>query len=517
MLVLKPFGDWVSLRRLARWWPSWDAILVFTAYFATRIYLLRFFTPRMSDLAGTYLGLSLHGMDCGQIPYADFDIQYPPLAWWLIALPRLLDPRQFTLDVLDDQAAFFALFHDYARVYRRILFLFDLAAMVLFWRLTRPRRQDTALELASDTRSGPFAFGTAEPRRRERRTWVRYALGLNLTYIAATTGLGHLLFDRLDLPLWLLLVAWASLWLSAEPQRAFCVRTAAAWIVLGLSVSFKVIPVLIVPYLLLATVLPPRQTAELASAASQGLVPGLTQSVPRRPPWAWRPALAALICLATGIGLPLAIQASSAGWKVFSWIPYHLERGLNVDSLWGSILALLHQFGLPATTVNSHDAIELLSPLVPAMRLAAALSQLALLAITLALAWRHRARFDRIAAYRTALWVLVAAVIVSNVFSPQYLIWALPLALLLAAEVLPSRVLPWLAMFGLVLGIVGLTTWLFPYHYLAESSRTALVPDLAPAACAALGLRNAAYLAMVVLLGRAWYTSLRSSPLACKT
>jgi len=424
-------------------WRTWclNAVAL-GGYLATRYYLRRCFKPHLSDV-GTYLPMALKGMDLGQVPYVDFLVMYPPIAWWLIAVPRIFDPCRYTAAFLDPPW-FFAPFHTYAHAFRRIMLRFDMVAAVLFLAIAMRRRPALA----------PLAM---------------------LLYTACTAILGHLLLDRLDIAMLAFILLWAYLWLSADfPTGRSRPRHLAAWLVLGLSISLKGIPVLMVPYLL-----------------GHDLRRG------------WRWALAGLSCLLLGIGLPLAIQSLSAGWAVFSWVGFHAERGINIDSLYGSILMAMRPFGLPVEVVSSHVAYDLESPLAPALKHVATLSLLGILAGAGWLALRTGRKYDAPAAYRTSLLVVVASVIASNVLSPQYMLWAIPLSLLVALEVLPSRVWPWVAMSVLLLAIAGLTTWLFPYHYLDKTGPICLVPNLAPLACSVLGLRNLAYLGLVVWLGAA--------------
>ena len=53
----------------------------------------------------------------------------------------------------------------------------------------------------------------------------------------------------------------------------------------------------------------------------------------------------------------------------------------------------------------------------------------------------------------------------STVYSPQYLNWLLPISLLLAMSVLPKRWAAWCAFAALAIVIVGVSSWLYPWHY----------------------------------------------------
>jgi hypothetical protein len=91
------------------------------------------------------------------------------------------------------------------------------------------------------------------------------------------------------------------------------------------------------------------------------------------------------------------------------------------------------------------------------------------------------------------------------VFSPQYLIWAIPLLLLASVELLRTRNGWWLAS-AAVLAIAALTSWLFPHHYFNfRAVPFGLEPIPVPRERIALsfvivGLRNAIYLSLIVAL-----------------
>ena len=89
-------------------------------------------------------------------------------------------------------------------------------------------------------------------------------------------------------------------------------------------------------------------------------------------------------------------------------------------------------------------------------------------------------RYTRQDAYRIACYVIPGSVILSNVLSPQYFIWAIPLVLLLAVEIFPEgRVRP-LVLAGLLIAVAVTTTWIFPYNFVSSESNPnpyALIPN----------------------------------------
>ncbi len=133
----------------------------------------------------------------------------------------------------------------------------------------------------------------------------------------------------------------------------------------------------------------------------------------------------------------------------------------------------------------------------------------ALLAM-LAWAWARKASYERGAAFRIACLSILAAVTLSKVFSPQYLVWAVPLLLLLAADVLDKRA--FITMTSGIILVSLLTTAVFPYLFFEQGGSRlnyvdfnpyALVPNLHPLPCALLTLRNLAWLGAVAWVARA--------------
>jgi hypothetical protein len=76
-------------------------------------------------------------------------------------------------------------------------------------------------------------------------------------------------------------------------------------------------------------------------------------------------------------------------------------------------------------------------------------------------------------------------VVLSIVFSPQYLNWALPLALLLAMNIFPRSRVIWCVFTVLVVAILAISSWLFPYHYdaLIDRQNLAIVLCITRSAC----------------------------------
>ena len=307
-----------------------------------------------------------------------------------------------------------------------------------------------------------------------------------LSYTVTSALLGHLLYDRLDVALLLLLLLWAYCWVrSLEDSSQAFAWMAASYFMLGLSISFKLIPVVASPFLLLSELYAPRRFVRIAVA---------------------------LACLTVSVISPFIIQYAESGPGVFALFGFHAKRGIEIESLYAGIILIASLFGLPIEIGNTIGAWEISWAWSPACKTFATILLFMFLGGTALWALLRWSRYRREDAYCTACFVIAAVVILSNVFSPQYLIWAVPMMLLLAVERLPDKASPPWVLFGLILAMILLTLWLFPYNYFRrmlgpDGSPYGLVPYVedfsspAPEACVVLALRNVLYLGIVVWLG----------------
>jgi hypothetical protein len=444
--------------------PGKLLILAVALFAVTRIFVLVFLEPKMSDVGEVYFDYAARAIDFQQTPYqGELAIEYPPLGWWTIAAPRLLNPERITNP--RDPLQIGPIYHLYRTTFRSLMFLFDLASFLLLLLVVQKRRS----------------------------AWTGWAA---LTYTLATALLGPMLYDRLDTGLLMLLMLCAYFWVrsldvpqlrgrpsgSDAPKSNSLRWTIAGYVALGLGISFKLIPILCVPFLLL--------------------------SEWRLPDWRKRLAVAR-VSLFSAAAMPFAIQYAVSGPGVFSIFSYHGQRGIQVESLYASLMMLASLVGSKIGIAHAHGAYELDGSLAPAMKL---LSTIALLGFLLAAGlWSVflKSRFTREISYRLACFVPATAVILANVLSPQYFIWALPLLILVAIEVIPEDNLHRWFFGAALLATAALTTWIFPYHYFqTPESPIGLLPlgnaaDTVPGAIASaiICLRNAIYLATIIYLG----------------
>jgi hypothetical protein len=141
---------------------------------------------------------------------------------------------------------------------------------------------------------------------------------------------------------------------------------------------------------------------------------------------------------------------------------YHVQRGVQVESLWANLIGIAHLFGLPAQTVYGFGAYDLESSVSGVAKALSGVLTLAALAGAAWLVWRRaRARgglgpADWAGAFTLGIF---AFVLPTRVLSPQYLVWLCAPMVGLAAVRAGRRALWTLVAAALVSQVV------FPFRY----------------------------------------------------
>ena len=341
-------------------------------------------------------------------------IEYPPLALQAVLVPKWFAERPGEIQWNRHEWPLLGYMGGYERAFRAFLAAFDLLAFVVLLRVV-PR-------LFPSEGAGPHL---------ER--WV--------TYIGGGHLLGHLLYDRLSLPPGVfLLVAVALLVFRRWPAALGLAALAAA-------VTFQLSPLVLAPLFVLGA---------LPLSRLQAPLPTLGLAV------ALRAAL--FVFLVAALFVPFYLRE---GPESLAFLRYHGERGLQLESVAASVPLALSFFGHPMHLVGEFGAWHLRSSLAPALAKASPalilllVGGVALLVFTRARRLRLEPMGDRLAVVESHLFAgaviasLALAILASKVFSPQYLLWLLPLVPLTPAR----RLLP------LFLAVAALTTAVFPYFY----------------------------------------------------
>ncbi|MGH2808945.1 MAG: glycosyltransferase 87 family protein [Actinomycetota bacterium] len=233
-------------------------------------------------------------------------------------------------------------------------------------------------------------------------------------------ALGPVVYLRLDL-----IPAVATIW-AVERSAARDWLSSGGWI--GFGIASKLYPALFV-------------------------LPGLLASRPRW--WRFAAGIAALVIV------PLFPLIPSFDAVRESVLGYHTSRGIQVESLWGSILFFVMKGGGDVSIIYNfgalHFAGETADALKPLATIAAAVTVLG--ASLLALRTTDERRDKNFA--EVSFVVLAFALGFGSVFSPQFLVWLFALGACVACDRLTRLRLPVL----LLLPVAILTHGLFPFLY----------------------------------------------------
>ncbi|MFE2267307.1 glycosyltransferase 87 family protein [Streptomyces griseosporeus] len=177
---------------------------------------------------------------------------------------------------------------------------------------------------------------------------------------------------------------------------------------------------------------------------------GVPKGRAARSAWLWAGATgaAALTVLSLGFTHPLDFPRNQGG------------RGVQIESLGGTLLSLASHAGWPGTVRYRYGAMEFTGPYVSLV----ADASLALTAagLGLLLLWRARARHRTPATpYDAALSAVLLFTVTSRVISPQYLIWLLGLS----AVCLTSRHTSQRPVAALVAAASALSSVIYPVCY----------------------------------------------------
>jgi hypothetical protein len=231
--------------------------------------------------------------------------------------------------------------------------------------------------------------------------YALYCLGAGLARTVAVLALaglaplalGSVVLSRFDL--------WPAAICAGAVAALVCGRPRIGLALLGLGVATKLWPGVVVPF---ALVYVWRREGRRQALAAGGWFAGV---------------LAAWV-------LPFLILSPAGLWHSISG---QLTRPLQIESLGSSFLLVAHRFGLEITMRSSHGSQNLVGSGPHAIGVAQTVLQLAVLAgLFLAFMRLHRQTPDDLVRYAAA--AAVAFVALGKVLSPQFLIWLVPLVLL---------------------------------------------------------------------------------------
>ncbi|MFF6776603.1 glycosyltransferase 87 family protein [Streptomyces sp. NPDC012637] len=153
----------------------------------------------------------------------------------------------------------------------------------------------------------------------------------------------------------------------------------------------------------------------------------------------------------------------------FDFLQQQGARGVQIESLGGTVLALMRASGAPIGVEARYGALEFAGPHVGTV------AQLSLLLTAAAFGWlmfwRGRAsRWTEATPFDAALAAVLLFTVTSRVISPQYMVWLLGLAAVcLTSRFTTQRPVAWV-----LLAATAVTALAFPVHYLEVMQGTAL-------------------------------------------
>jgi hypothetical protein len=336
----------------------------------------------------------------GNVPYRDYVIEYPPLSFPLILLPRLVSTTIL----------------NYAIVFVVEMLIFDALAIYLIAKIVAGREG------------------------------IERVPGRLMWYTLFLIAAGPIVFARFDLAPMALALAAMLAWFTG--------RNALGGTLAGIGTLVKIFP---------AVIAAPAMVAEIAGNRL------------RR----YRGSLALMLTAGLGAGLWLLLGSAGA----WASIEYHLERGLEIESLYSGLLILIAKIaGNPLAWTFDHGSFQLVTAWSgPMLKLAFPLQAVAMLVVT----WRfYRSGMTDYVRYCAA--AMLAFILTGKVLSPQYLIWLLPFVTLLRSGV-------WRKARLLFLSCCLLSTAIYPWAFAA-------LMDFSTLAVAVLNLRNALLLGLFILL-----------------
>jgi hypothetical protein len=285
-----------------------------------------------------------------------------------------------------------------------------------------------------------------------------------LMYLVITVALWPFLYDRLDL-IQATMVQLALVTLLGRTHYAWSLA------MLALAINFKLMPAVLAPVFLIGT-MPAVTRLILSSRTARSL------------------AVRALVLISIVIVLFLP-YFFYYGADCFGFVAFHHKRGLEIGSMYSSVLLGLTELGYAAEVYYSHYCINIRSSISKPLSTAVPYTMAILLLAGALLCWNHFRSMARryggsVSTSATmaqlhpremvsySLLMLLLCQVSNKVFSPQYMLWTAPLVPLVFSHPSVRRIFTWTFVLGCVL-----TTILFPYLYFTDLAPHVIFPDLA--------------------------------------
>jgi len=248
-------------------------------------------------------------------------------------------------------------------------------------------------------------------------------------------------------------------------------RWSVAYIALALAVLLKLYPLVALPAVFIAERQDRAERAQTSAAA-----PALRQR------WWWNIAWFGVVTL----GAQSCLAVFGLADAIVQPIAYLLQRPTQVESLQSSFAWLAHAAGAPLTVVFTYGSLNSVSPL------ANGLTWVGLgccCAGCLAVCWLQWQR--RLSLGQAMIALLCILIVTGKVFSPQYLIWLIPLIAYVGAA--RWWLWWWVGILCLTLGV-----YVAYYSHLPDPATAARILPTLPGFFAVVAVRNAALLFITI-------------------
>lgn len=358
-------------------------------------------------------------------------IEYPPLAVTWITLPNVFLKLNENAPIQD---AFETYVSEYYYMYKIFCFVADLACFLILI----------------------FVCG--------RLYGARQTIVRALVLIIFGMTLLHVLYDRLDIILGeLIVVSLALLILNRNYLFSF--------FILSIGINFKLIPLFLVPLWLLGA-LPSEYFSDLFNR----------QKIARKAV-ALLQRICVMLLLIALVAVPYYLVY---GGKAYKFLAYHIDRGVQIESLYSSLMLFINCFidlnveisytfkADNISTTVSDFFLQVSTPLV-------IISFLLMIAYTFftfernAMKLKDERKLNRgqnIASANRDIFILLSAlflsvsILFSKVFSPQYLLWIIPLAMIFPFKK-ENKIVSSLS-FASLFAVNIAATAIFPYLYYSD-------------------------------------------------
>lgn len=280
--------------------------------------------------------------------------------------------------------------------------------------------------------------------------------------------------------------------LIAAERRAWI----AAYIALAFAVLFKLYPILLFPALFIAEQqIEGRLALPSPAHTLHEILEQLFSALRSFWHWRWRNTL---VFFAVCISVTVLFAFLNYQEAIASQIDYFLHRPIQVESTSSVLLWLTTHFGTPFSVVYTYGSLNILNPFAQSISLFSFLCFALGCIYVLYLQWR-----GRIDMTQTSIVLLLVFISTGKVFSPQYVIWLIPLLAYAGAFDFF-----WICIWG---AAAALTTVIFAYFYTRPVATVAI--PMTPGFFQVVGIRDLLFLILTLAYLFNWFEARHRRPL----